>query len=82
MSHYLPDPLRSETNLKEELDSVNYTTKNKVKRAMSFDIRKLAKISDILFMKKEVNTIWPLKTLRSNLFKLTNLVSHEVVQKK
>ena len=49
---------------------------------MSFDVRKLAKTSDILFMKKEVNTIWPLKTLRSNLFKLTNLVSHEVVQKK
>ena len=51
-SQNLSHPLILETNAKEELNSTNYTTKKEVKTAMSSDVSKPAKTSDILFVKE------------------------------
>ena len=83
MSKYFP-PYRTPTeNVKVEIDLVNYATKDEVKNIMHADVSSYALKTNLATLKTEVDKIDTdkIKTVPTDLAKLTNAVDNDVVKK-
>ena len=78
---YFPNLVRVNTNTKHELNLGNKVAKIHVKKAMAILTSNLAKVADWAFTKTDADPLKSLKTSRSDLTELNNLVSRKVVQK-
>lgn len=78
---YFPNLVRVNTNPKHELNLGNKVAKIHVKKAMAILTSNLAKVADWAFTKTDADPLKSLKTSRSDLTELNNLVSRKVVQK-
>lgn len=78
---YFPNLVRVNTNTKHELNLGNKVAKIHVKKAMAIPTSNLAKVADWAFTKTDADPLKSLKTSRSDLTELNNLVSRKVVQK-
>ena len=81
-SQYFP-PYGSTNNIKVELDLANYATKNYVKNITHVDVSSYATKTNLAALKTEVDKIDTdkLKTVPSDLSKLSNVVKNDVVKK-
>ena len=81
-SQYFP-PYRSTNNIKVELDLANYATKNDVKNITHVDVSGYATKTNLAALKSEVDKIDidKLKTVPTDLAKLSNVVQNDVVKK-
>ena len=82
MSYYLPYR-SSSNNIKVKLDLVNYTTKTDLKNITHADVSSFARKTNLASLKTEVDKIDTdkLKTVPSDLAKLSNVVKNDVVIK-
>ena len=81
-SQYFP-PYGSTNNIKVELDLANYVTKDDVKNITHLDVSSYATITNLADLKSEVDKIDTdkLKTVPTDLSKLSNVVKNDVVKK-
>ena len=81
-SQYFP-PYGSTNNIKVELDLANYATKDDVKNITHVDIRSYATKTNLAALKSEIDKIATdkLKTVPTDLSKLSNVVKNDVVKK-
>ena len=81
-SQYFP-PYGSTNNIKVELDLANYATKNYVKNITHVDVSSYATKTNLAALKTEVDKIDTdkLKTVPTDLSKLSNVVKNDVVKK-
>ena len=82
MSYY-PPYKSSSNNIKVELDSTNYATKNDLKNIAHVDVSSFASKTNLAALKTEVDKIDTdkLKTVPVDLAKLTNAVENDLVKK-
>ena len=82
MSYY-PPYKSSSNNIKAELDSTNYATKNDLKNITHVDVSSFASKTNLAALKTEVDKIDTdkLKTVPVDLTKLTNAVENDLVKK-
>ena len=82
MSYY-PPYKSSSNNIKVELDSTNYATKNDLKNITHVDVSSFASKTNLAALKTEVDKIDTdkLKTVPVDLAKLTNAVENDLVKK-
>ena len=81
---YFPEPYTSSKNeIKFELDLSIYATKSDLKSAKDVDISNIAKNSDVVCLKSDIDKqdIDKLETTPVNLNKLSNIVKIELVKK-
>ena len=80
---YFPPYGSSRNNVKVELDLANYTTKDDVKNITHVDVSSFASKTNLAALKTEVDKIDvdKLKTIPSELAKLSNVVKNDVVKK-
>ena len=83
MSKYFPPYNHSSGNIKVELDLSNYGTKNDIKDITHIDASGFASKTNLAALKTEVDKIDTdkLKTVPSDLAKLSNVVQNDVVKK-
>ena len=83
MSKCYPPYKSSSQNIKVELDSANYATKDDVKNITHIDVSSFASKTNLAALKSEVDKIDvdKLKTTPTDLAKLSNLVKNDVVKK-
>ena len=83
MNTYYPPYKRSSNNIKVELDSANYATKDDVKNITHVDVSSFASKTNLAALKIEVDKIDAnkLKTTSADLAKLTNAVENDLVKK-
>ena len=83
MSKCYPPYKSSIQNIKVELDSANYATKDDVKNITHIDVSSFASKTNLAALKSEVDKIDvdKLKTTPTDLAKLSNLVKNDVVKK-
>ena len=82
-SQYYPPYKSSSNNIKVELDLANYATKDDVKKITHIDFSSFASKTNLAALKTEVDKIDvdKLKTIPTDLAKLSNLVKNDVVKK-
>ena len=82
MSHY-PPYKNSSNNVKVELDLTNYATKTDLKNIIHVDVSSFASKTNLAALKTEVDKIDTdkLKTVPTDLAKLTNAIENDVVKK-
>ena len=82
MSHY-PPYKNSSNNVKVELDLTNYATKTDLKNITHVDVSSFASKTNLAALKTEVDKIDTdkLKTVPTDLAKLTNAIENDVVKK-
>ena len=82
MSYY-PPYRSSSNNIKVKLDLVNYATKTDLKNIIHADVSSFARKTNLASLKTEVDKIDTdkLKTVPSDLAKLSNVVKNDVVKK-
>ena len=80
---YFPPHGSSRNNVKVELDLANYATKDDVKNITHVDVSSFASKTNLAALKTEVDKIDvdKLKTIPSELAKLSNVVKNDVVKK-
>ena len=80
---YFPPYGSSRNNVKAELDLANYATKDDVKNITHVDVSSFASKTNLAALKTEVDKIDvdKLKTIPSELAKLSNVVKNDVVKK-
>ena len=80
---YFPPYGSSRNNVKVELDLANYATKDDVKNITHVDVSSFASKTNLAALKTEVDKIDvdKLKTIPSELAKLSNVVKNDVVKK-
>ena len=80
---YFPPYGSSRNNVKVELDLANYATKDDVKNTTHVDVSSFASKTNLAALKTEVDKIDvdKLKTIPSELAKLSNVVKNDVVKK-
>ena len=80
---YFPPYGSSRNNVKVELDLANYATKDDVKNITHVDVSSFASKTNLAALKNEVDKIDvdKLKTIPSELAKLSNVVKNDVVKK-
>ena len=83
MSQYFPQYVSSSKNIKLELDISNYATKDDVKNNTHVDVGSYASKTNLAALKTEVDKIDTdkLKTVPTDLAKLSNVVKNDVVKK-
>ena len=83
MSQYYPPYKSSSNNIKVELDLDNYSTKKDSKNVTHVDVSSFASKTNLAALKTEVDKIDAdkLKTIPTDLAKLTNAVELDVVKK-
>ena len=83
MSNYFPSYGSSSKNIKVELDLSNYATKDDVKNITHVDVSSYASKTNLAALKTEVDKIDTdkLKTVPTDLAKLSNVVKNNVVKK-
>ena len=83
MSSQCFPPYGSTNNIKVELDLANYATKNDVKNITHVDVSSYATKTNLAALKTEVDKIDTdkLKTVPTDLSKLSNVVKNDVVKK-
>ena len=83
MSTYYPPYKSLSNNIKVELDSSNFATKNDLKNITHVDVCSFASKTDLAALKTEVNKIDvdKLKTTPTDLAKLTDAVENDLVKK-
>ena len=83
MSAYYPPYISSSKNIKVELDSANYATKDDVKNITHVDVSSFASKTNLVALKTEVDKIDAdkLKTVPVDLAKLSNVVNNNIVKK-
>ena len=83
MSQYFPPYGSSSKNIKVELDLSNYATKDDVKNITHVDVSSYASKTNLAAFKTEVDKIDidKLKTVPTDLAKLSNVVKNDVVKK-
>ena len=83
MSQYFPPYNNSSEDIKVELDLTNYTTKDDVENITHVDVSSYATKTDLEALKSEVDKIDTdkLKTVPTDLAKLSNVVKNDVVKK-
>ena len=81
-SKYFP-PYGGTNNIKVELDLANYATKDDVKNITHVDVSSYATKTNLAALKSEVDKIDTdkLKTVPTDLIKLSNVVKNDVVKK-
>ena len=81
-SQYFP-PYGSTNNIKVELDLANYATKDDVKNITHVDLSSYATKTNLAALKSEIDKIDTdkLKTVPTDLSKLSNVVKNDVVNK-
>ena len=81
-SHYFP-PYGSTNNIKVELDLANYATKDDVKNITHVDVSSYTTKTNLVALKSEADKIDTdkLKTVPTDLSKLSNVVKNDVVKK-
>ena len=81
-SQYFP-PYGSTNNIKVELDFANYATKDDVKNIRHVDISSYTTKTNLAVLKSKVDEIDTdkLKTVPTDLSKLSNVVKNDVVKK-
>ena len=81
-TQYFP-PYGSTDNIKAELDLANYATKDDVKNITHVDVSSYATKTNLAALKNEVHKIDTdkLKTVPTDVSKLSNVVKNDVVQK-
>lgn len=72
---YFPDLVRKKTNRKDEFNLANKAAKVHVKKVMAIPTSNMAKVTDLAFIKIDADSLKSLKTSRSDLTKLCNLVT-------
>ena len=82
-SQYYPPHKSSANNIKVELDLANYATKDDVKNITQVDVSSYATKTNLAALKSEVDKIDvdKLKTVPTDLAKLSNVVKNDVVKK-
>ena len=83
MSAYYPPYRSSSNNVKVELDLTNYATKTDLKNITHVDVSSFASKTNLAALKTEVDEIDAdkLKTIPTDLAKLTSAIKHDVVKK-
>ena len=83
MSQYYPPYKSSSNNIKVELDLANYATKTELKNVTHVDVSSFASKTNLAVLKAEVVKIDAdkLKTIPTDLAKLTSAVEHDAVKK-
>ena len=83
MSNYFPPYNNSSKNIKVELDLSNYATKTDLKNITHTDVSGFASKTNLAALKTEVDKIDvdKLKTVPTDLAKLTNAVENNLVKK-
>ena len=83
MSIYYPPYKSSGNNIKVELDLTNYATKTDLKNITHVDVSNFASKTNLAALKSEVDKIDvdKLKTIPTDLAKLTNAVENDLVKK-
>ena len=83
MSTYYPLYKSSSNNIKVELDLTNYTTKTDLKNITHTDVSSFTSKTNLVALKSEVDKIDvdELKTVPTDLNKLSNVVKNDVVKK-
>ena len=83
MSNYFPPYGSSSKNIKVELDLSNYATKDDVKNITHVDVSSYVSKTNLAALKTEVDKIDTdkLKTVPTDLAKLSNVVKNNVVKK-
>ena len=79
-SQYFP-PYGSSNNIKVELDSANYATKDDVKSITHVDVSSYASKTNFAALKVDKIDVDKLKTIPVDLAKLSNLIKNDVVKK-
>ena len=81
-SQYFP-PYGSSNNIKVELDSANYATKDDFKNITHVDVSSYATKTNLAALKSEEDKIDvdKLKTIPTDLAKLSNVVKNDLVKK-
>ena len=81
-SQYFP-PYGSTNNIKVDLDLANYATKDDVKNITHVDVSSYATKTNLAALKSEVDKIDTdkLKTVPTDLSKLSNVVKNDVAKK-
>ena len=82
-SQYYPPYKSSSNNIKVELDLTNFTTKTDLKNITHADVSSFASKTNLAALKTEVDKIDAdkLKTVPTDLAKLSNVVKNDVVKK-
>ena len=82
-SQYYPPYKSSSNNIKVELDLTNYATKTDLKNITHTDVSRFASKTNLAALKNEVDKIDvdKLKTLPTDLAKLSNVVNNYLVKK-
>ena len=83
MSTYYPPYKSSSNNIKVELGLTNYATKTDLKNITDNDVSRFASKTNLAALKTEVDKIDAdkLKTVPTDLAKLTNAVENDLVKK-
>ena len=83
MSTYYPPYKSSSNNIKVELDLTNYATKTDLKNITHTDVSSFASKTNLAALKTEVDKIDvdKLKTVPTDLAKLSNVVNNDVIKK-
>ena len=83
MSQYYPPYRKSSNNIKVELDLANYATKTDLKNITHVDASSFASKTNLAALKTEVDKTDTdkLKTVPTDLAKLTNAIENDVVKK-
>ena len=83
MSQYFPPYNNSSEDIKVELDLTNYAPKDDVKNITHVDVSRYATKTNLAALKSEVDKIDTdkLKTVPTDLAKLSNVVKNDVVKK-
>ena len=83
MSTYYPPYKSSSNNIKVELDLTNYATKTDLKNITHTDLSSFTSKTNLVALKSEVDKIDvdELKTVPTDLNKLSNVVKYDVVKK-
>ena len=83
MSQYFPPYRSSGSNIKVELDLINYATKTDLKNVTNVDVSSFVSKTNLTSLKTEVDKIdaEKLKTDPVDLRKLSNVVKNDVVKK-
>ena len=82
-SKYFPPYESASNNIKVQLDLANYATKGDVKNITHVDVSSYATKTNLAALKSEVDKIDPdkLKTVPTDLSKLSNVVKNDAVKK-
>ena len=82
-SKYFPPYESASNNIKVQLDLANYATKGDVKNITHVDVSSYATKTNLAALKSEVDKIDPdkLKTVPTDLSKLSNVVKNDTVKK-